>query len=63
LAVSPDSGPNFVRHTAACWNTGILLIIAPNCPLIADFAQFQMSSTAFLIIASGTSGYVAVVPI
>src|ERR1700722_9789080 len=40
-AVSPDSGPNFVRHTAACWNTGILLIIALNCPLIVDFAQFR----------------------
>ncbi len=30
LAVSPDSGPNFVRQTAPCWNTGILLNIAPN---------------------------------
>ena len=51
--------PNFARHTAACWNTGILLIIAPNSPIL----QIQTNSTAFLIIASDTSQYSAVVPI
>jgi hypothetical protein len=40
-AVSPDSGPNFVRHTAACWITGILFIIAPNCPLVLCFTKFH----------------------
>ena len=51
---SRSSGPNFVRQTAPCWNTGILLIIAPNCPFVVDFAQIQTNSTAFLIIASDT---------
>ena len=31
---SPDSGPNFVRQAAPSWNTGTLLTIAPNCPIV-----------------------------
>jgi hypothetical protein len=30
-----------ILSPAACWNTGILLIIALNCPFVVNFAQLR----------------------